>query len=108
MQFSSLSRISFHNGNNFVIYFDSRSALQALESLYTRNPLALKIQCSLCNLAPVGLSGNEKADLLTKRAKLLPLANHNALPLQDYVPSIRLCLLVVPLGPVFVDDNKLA
>ena len=35
-----------------------------------------------------GLSGNEKADVLTKRAIQLPPANHNALLLQDYVPSI--------------------
>ena len=33
--------------------------------------------------------GNEKAEVLAKRAIHLPPANHNAVPLQDYVPSIR-------------------
>ena len=76
------------------MYSDSRSALQALGSLYTRNPLALKIKRFLWDLhacrkfvscwipSHVGLSGNEKAFQLSP-------ANHNALPLQDYVPSIR-------------------
>ena len=100
--FLALSRISFHTSDNFVIYSDSRSALQALGCLYTRNPLVLKIQRFLCDLhahrksvsfcwipSHVGLSGNEKADFLAKRAIQLPPANHNALPLQDYNPSIR-------------------
>ena len=34
------------------------------------------------------LSGNEKAEVLAKRAIQLPPANHNALLLQDYVPFI--------------------
>ena len=40
----------------------------------------------------VGLSGNEKADVLAKRAIQLTPANHNALPLQEYVLSIRLSI----------------
>ena len=35
------------------------------------------------------LSGNERADVLAKLVIQLPPANHNTLPLQDYVPSIR-------------------
>ena len=97
---------SFHISDNFVIYSDSRSALQALGCLYTRNPLVLKIQRFFCDLharrkfvscwvpSHVGFSGNEKADVLAKRAIQLPPANHNALPLQDSSP-----LFAVPSVP---------
>ena len=37
----------------------------------------------------MGLSGNEKADVLVKRAIQLTPANHNTLAIQDYIPSIR-------------------
>ena len=105
--FLSLSRISFRGSNIFVIYSDSRSFSQTLGILYTRNPLVLKIQSFLCDLharrkfisfcwipSHVGLSGNKKADVLVKRAFQLPPANHNALPLQDYIP-----LFTVPSMP---------
>ena len=48
--FLALSRISFHDSDSFVIYSDSRCALQALGSLYIHNPLVLKIQRFLCEL----------------------------------------------------------
>ena len=48
--FLDLSPISFYDSINFVIYSDTRSALQALGNLYTRNPLVLKIQIFLCDL----------------------------------------------------------
>ena len=106
--FLALSRISFHDSNNFVIYSDSRSALQALWSLYTRSPLVLKIQRFLFDLhafenlySAVVLSGNEKADVLHKRAIQLPPANHNALPLRlrSLYSLFHQCLLAVPLKP---------
>ena len=100
--FFTLSRVSFHDSNNFVIYFDSRSALQTFGSLYTRNPLVLKIQRFLPNLhacrkfvsfcsipSHVGLFGNEKANVLTKRAVQLLSPKYYALPLQDYIPSVH-------------------
>ena len=37
----------------------------------------------------MGLSGNEKADVLAKRAVHLPPADHYALPPHDYVPSVH-------------------
>ena len=99
--FLPLSRISFHDSNNFVIYSLSRGALQDLGSLYTRNPLILEIKLFLCDLyirrkfvsfcwipSNAGLYDNENADVSTKRAIQLPSANHNTLPLNDYVPSI--------------------
>ena len=48
--FLALSRISFYDGNDFVLYSDSRSALQALGRFYKHNPLVLKIQCFFCDL----------------------------------------------------------
>ena len=99
--FLSLPRISFPDIDSFVIYSDSRSALQVLGSLYTPNPLVLKIRRFLCDFhtcrnfvscwipSHVWLFGNEKADVLAKRAIKLPSTNLNALPLQDYIPSIR-------------------
>ena len=51
--FLALSRISFRDIDSFVIYSDIRCALQALGSLYTRNPLVLKIQRFLFELQPV-------------------------------------------------------
>ena len=93
--FLALSRISFHDSDSFVIYSDPRSALQALGSLYTHNPMVLEIQRFLCDLharrkfvsfcwipSHVGLSGNGMADVLAKRSIQLPPANYNALPLQ--------------------------
>ena len=89
--FLPLSCISFHDSSNFVIYSDSRSALEALGSLYTHIPLVLKIQRFLCNLhtrrkfvsfcwihSHIGLSVNEKADVLSKRAIQILPGNHNA------------------------------
>ena len=105
--FLALCSISFHDSNNFVIYSESRSALQALGSLYTCNSLILKIQRFLCDLHArlkfisfcwiplhVGLSGYEKADVLAKMAIQLPPPNHNALPLRTTFP-----LFVVPSVP---------
>ena len=76
--------------------------MQDIGCLYTSNSLVLKIQRFICDLqarrkfvsscyipSHVGLSGNEKADVLSKRAIQLPPANHNDLPLQDYIPSIH-------------------
>ena len=67
------------------------------------NPLVLKIQHFLCGLhahrkfvffcwipSHLGLSGKVKADVLAKGPSSYPLVNHNALPIQDYIPSVPL------------------
>ena len=102
--FLALPHISFHDSNNYVIYFDSRSALQTLGRLYACILLVLKIQCFLMIFRPVETFSLSAGSLPTlgslatkklmfwskvKRTIPLPSANHNALPLQDYVPSIR-------------------
>ena len=71
--------------------------MQAIGSLYTRNPLVIKIHSFLCDLherrkfvsfcwVP---SDNEKAKGLGKRTIQLPPDNLHALRFQDYIPSIR-------------------
>ena len=88
--------------DSFVISSDFRIALQARGSIYTFSPLVLKMQPFLCDFharrkfvsfcwipSHVGLSVNEKADVLPKRAFQLPPANHNTFPLQNYIPFIR-------------------
>ena len=44
------------------------------------------------------LSGNEKTDFLAKRVVQLPPVNDGALPLQEYVHSIRRSILVCKLA----------
>ena len=103
--FLALTRISELDDSSFTIYSDSRSALQALEKLYTRHPLVLKIQRFLAGLhsrrkdislcwvpSHVGLPGNERADRVAKRASLLPPSGALSLPLQDLYPSVTRAL----------------
>ena len=103
--FLAVTRISTHNGSSFIIYSDSRSALQALGKLYTQHDLVLKIQSFLAGLhsrrkdvslcwvpSHVGLPGNERADRVAKRASLLPPSDTLSLPLQDLYPSVARAL----------------
>ena len=117
--FFALIRISFH-----VIYSESRSALQALGNLYSCYILILKIQLFLCdphadrkyvsfrlNPSHVGLSGNEKVDVLVKWAVQLPPANHYALPFQDYASCFHCSIHAswqFRWGQCDEDDNALA
>ena len=77
----------------------------ALRSLYTRNPLV-----PLWPSRPL-LSGNEKANVLTKRGIQLLPANHNVLPFHDYFLSIRRSIRdswQFRLDQCVADGNKLA
>ena len=51
--FLALSRIYFPDSATFVIYSDSRNAMQALGSFYTRYPLVLKYNVSFVTFTPV-------------------------------------------------------
>ena len=52
----AVTRISFDTADSFIIYSDSRIALQALGSLYPCNSLVLKIQRFVTSIPTTGLS----------------------------------------------------
>ena len=85
-----------------------------MQSLSSENTFPLwpsfltKIRPLYCILSHVGLSGNEKADVLTKRTIQLPPPNHNALPLQDYVPSIFSVPSLPPDSPIETSVFRIA
>ena len=86
---------------SFVIYTDSLSALQALQSFNPGHSLVALVRLSLHSLtslgyrvqlcwipAHVGIDGNEMADQAAKAAVNLPLLQ-NDLPISDWLPLLR-------------------
>nr|BDT63038.1 MAG: hypothetical protein [Trachysalambria curvirostris nimavirus] len=90
--------------HSFVIYCDSRSALQAIFNLNSSHPVVREVQdwlaiisrrrkITLCWVpAHVGVQGNELADQRAKAAAAQPCDATFPLPHTDMKPSIRLCL----------------
>ena len=87
---------------NFVIFSDSRSVLQVLESFNLLNPLVLDIlewlflieqrgqTVSFCWVpAHVGVQGNELADSLAKKSSLTKTPQKCSLSFRDYNPLIK-------------------
>ena len=85
----------------FVIYSDSRSAVESLKNYEMRNPLVLEIKQQLNKLysrgvdieicwipAHVGIPGNEKADEKAKSGITSPIFNYK-LPVKDYIPLLK-------------------
>ncbi|GBM39135.1 Calmodulin-lysine N-methyltransferase [Araneus ventricosus] len=99
----SLSEISNYPADNYIIYSDSLSVLQALSSLHRHShPLAFSIldlhdrlvckglSILLCWVpSHVGISGNEIADITTKNASAVL---DNSTPLKDFKRYINLAL----------------
>ncbi|GBM03797.1 Receptor-type guanylate cyclase Gyc76C, partial [Araneus ventricosus] len=99
----SLSEISNYPADNYIIYSDSLSVLQALSSLHRHShPLAFSIldlhdrlvckgfSILLCWVpSHVGISGNEIADIAAKHASAVL---DNSTPLQDFKRYINLAL----------------
>ena len=89
------------NHQNFIVYSDSRSALQAIDSLNSPHPVVREIRDWLVVLstrkkivlcwvpAHVGIAGNELADQRAKAAAELPWNARFPLPHTDLKPSIR-------------------
>ena len=89
------------NHYDFIVYSDSRSALQAIGSLNSPHPVVREIQDWLVVLstkkkivlcwvpAHVGITGNELADQRAKAAAELPWDASFPLPHTDMKPSIR-------------------
>ena len=98
----ALKQIVSLSERRFVIFSDSRSALQALEMYNSLHPLIMEIlewmilarrkgkEITFCWIpAHVGIVGNEKADELAKFAALKLAPKDIALPSGDYFPVIR-------------------
>ena len=79
--FSCLMMILRRSETNFTIFSDSLSSIQAIEDMYSNNPLVCSIQTSLIRLSVrakrvtfcwvpshIGIPGNENADKLAKGA----------------------------------------
>ena len=92
----ALKEIVKLKGENFVIFSDSRSALQILESFNPNHPLVVEIlewilvikhsgkSVSFCWVpAHVGIQGNEKADNLAKEASLTKRPQTHPIPFRD-------------------------
>ena len=87
--------------DKFVIYSDSRSAVEALRNYTHPNPLVTEIKLAFNTLntkgidvqlcwipAHVGVDGNEKADQAAKHAISLPRILFN-IPITDYITSLK-------------------
>jgi ribonuclease HI len=100
---STLENILDQPQTNYIIYSDSRSSLQALQHIYSDQPLIQKAHQLLhvlhfersCDVefcwvpAHVGVSGNETADCEAKEASEHDiLAQDTRIPHRDYYPAI--------------------
>ncbi|CAF4924610.1 unnamed protein product [Rotaria socialis] len=97
----ALRYINLQYSTSFVIYSDSRSALEAITKNIPNHPLICEIQrwivllnsnnkaISLCWVpAHVRIEGNELADQLAREATNLHISNR-AIPASDYIPIIK-------------------
>ena len=108
----ALSRIlRLNTDSSYVLYSDSRSALDAIKDIFSRNPLVLNIQrflqllhsrrksvCFCWVPSHVNIAGNEKADGEAKMAALVHRSASSYLPSslqlgylpgEDYLPVLR-------------------
>ena len=79
---------------NLPIVTDLRSAIQALEKIYNRNPLVKQIQAKLADRSRkaracwvqsyVGVGGNERADAEAKASTTLDTIEMITIPRSDY------------------------
>ena len=98
----ALNHISNSRHNNFVVFSDSKSSLQALQNLWSNHPLVcrvLNLHSLLCRLnknivfcwlpSHVGIRGNEAADRAAKEALTLPVTV-TSVPASDCKPKANM------------------
>ena len=99
--FSAVKIVKNLPQQNFVIFSDSRSAIEALKNYMPRNPLVQQIKISLHKLyeagvnieicwipAHIGVKGNEDADKAAKAATTMTRSNIK-IPVSDFLPSLK-------------------
>ena len=99
---TALKEIASHPRENYVLFSDSKSALQAVEHFNTAHPIILAIlewiyliesrgcNISLCwSPAHVGIEGNERADSLAKSATSNTSVVNCPLPASDMFAVIK-------------------
>lgn len=79
--YKALEHILYCNENNYIIFTDSMSSIQALQDIFSDNPIVIRIHDIILSLYPdklikfcwipshSGISGNEKADELANKAR---------------------------------------
>ena len=90
------------NRNNFVIFSDSKSALDSIENQSSRNPLMIDLLDSLQKLrkrniniefcwvpSHVGIQGNHKADDKAKDGLDKSQTDYFKFPYTDYIPKVK-------------------
>ena len=95
-------RISPRLNNKFVIFSDSKSALESIDNQESRNPLVVDILDYLQYLkskgkiikfcwipSHVGIIGNERADAEARTGLTLDEPVYLKLPHQDYIPVVK-------------------
>ena len=98
---SALEIVKEHPPQKFVIFSDSRSAVEAIQNYYPKNPLVQEIKFSFHKLneegkdieicwipAHVGVKGNEEADKAAKEAINKNRSRLNV-PVSDFFPTLK-------------------
>lgn len=102
---SAIKIIKETSFNNFVIFSNSRSTIEAIQSYKSKNNIVQQIKLYLHNLcnngknvemswipAHVGIKGNEDADKAATEATHMTRSNVN-IPVTDYVTDIKMGII---------------
>ena len=97
---TAIDKVMIYKLKKITIFSDSLSAIEGIQSYYSKNPVVLEIQAALHKLelkkieitlcwipAHIGIKGNEEADIAAKEGINYPIIT-NKLPLNDYISEI--------------------